>query len=166
MDFIRYLVVAGIIAFVFKLTMSLFGAGVAWLVFTLFGLKNRDPDVVLLEHPKKFVTYGVFLNTTIGVVYAIIIEIVTEWWIYDRGGASWLYRTLSFVWAVSVITGAEAFVGTLLTSCFVTLLLLWFRLGMFAPLLTWFIVGGFALAYYIGRADVIREQMRDMGLRK
>jgi hypothetical protein len=155
-----YLIAAGIIAGVFKFAMGLITLVIAAPLLALLGARGMDLDELLAKHPKKFVTYGVVLNTTIGVLYAIVIISVTGYWIAERGGNLRLYQVLSLFWGASLITRAESYFGTLFCSCVGTILLVYLTFGRYAPIIAWIVVAVASAMYSYGRIDVLKQQQR------
>ena len=156
---IQYALAGAIIAFLFKMTVSLVTTGIGRLFFGLVRRKYPDLDAFIARNPMKCISYGILLNIAIGGIYAIIIAIVTEQCIYGRGGSPWLYWPLAFFWALTILYGAEAFRETLLISCMVTLAILCFHLALAAPI-AWVIIAAASFVYYVGRFEMLREQMR------
>lgn len=162
-NFIFYVVIAAAAAFVFKMIVGIGFSLLGLLIMLLLGFKERRIELLIVKHPKVFVTYGTLANAIIGVVYSFIIFLVSSYFIYVRGGPYWLYVILSFIWAFTLINGAQSFHGTLLASCFGSLLLFYLGFLIFAPIVAWILVTIGALFYGYGRADMLREQMIQSG---
>lgn len=161
-NIVLYIFIGMVFAFFFKLIVGLVSGGIAFLFMSLLGFKDRKIDLLIIKHPKLFFGYGVLLNTTIGVVYSIFIALITLYFIIN-GGNRWVLMGLSIIWGFSLLRGAEAYHGVLLTSCLGGLIAFYIGLGIFGSALVWFIVATISLAYYFGRIDVVRQQMIESG---
>lgn len=158
LNLILYLIVASILAGVFKLLVGLLTMVIAVPLLALLGARGMELDQLFAKHPKKFITYGVLLNATIGVLYALVILTVTAYWITERGASLRLYQGFSVLWGATLITRAESYHGTLFWSCVGTIGLVYLTFGYYAPFIAWICVVIASAMYYYGRIDMLRQQ--------
>lgn len=101
-DLFVYVVVACFISWIFKLAVGLLSGLVGFIAMFLLGLKSgftseRMEALMLLKYPKTFFGYGVFVHTTVGALYALLIVLFTGYHLSAKGGSLWLYIPLSFL---------------------------------------------------------------------
>lgn len=167
-DLILYVGVACFISWIFKLAVGLLSGLVGMIAMFLLGLKSgfksdRMEALMLLRYPKTFFGYGVFVHATVGSLYALIIVLFTGYHVHENGGSLWLYIPLSFLWGLSLLNGAEAYRGTLLSSCLLGLILAYIGLGFLGPFVAWPLVLIASLFYYFGRIDLLKQQLLEAG---
>jgi hypothetical protein len=157
-DIILYIISAMIIAFIFKFSIGLITSAIAFLFMAILGFKEKKIELVLEKYPKIFITYSVLLNVLIGIFYYAIILTVTISFI-SKGGNHLVYMILSLIWGISILTGATGFFGILFLTCPISLIFDYLGIGNIVGFL-WIAVIIASLAYYYGRVDIIKEQMR------
>lgn len=164
LNLIEYVVIGMVVAFAFKFVVGLLTVGVGVAVMALMGFKERRIEMLFLKHTKVFFAYGVLLNTTIGVVYCMVIALITLGFINEKSANAWIYKALSFAWALTILRGADLFRGILLSSCLGGLVLVYVGFGILAPVVTWVLVAIVSLAYYFGRIEVAKHQFIRSGV--
>jgi len=162
-DLIIYVFSACVIAFVFKFVVGLFSmlSGVA--VMALLGFKGKTLKWLLVRHPRAFFSYGVFFHTTVGALYSVVIALFTSYYVWRTGVNHVFYIVLSFFWGLTLISGAQSYVGTLLSSCLLGLGLFYFVFWFWGPLISWALVLAGSLLFYLGRINIIQHQMLSSG---
>ncbi|WP_404331586.1 hypothetical protein [Mesobacillus maritimus] len=158
LNFIYYVGIGIISGWLFKYVAAVIEA---FFIFGFYGVltgfkgDNFDERVTLF--PKKFVFSLVTKNVMIGTLNAIMIFIVTAYFLQETGANLWLYIGLSVIWSLFIQSYHNDFPLMFFMTSTVTLILYWVGFGILATITVPVIVLITSLAYYFGRVEVIME---------
>lgn len=162
MGILYYLICAMFTAWVYKSVVGLLSGAVAFVFMLIFKIKADEVDYFFVKHPKKLMAYSVLLNTTIGTIYSAIIAYFTLIFIGSFPGINyWAFTGLSLFWGLTIVAGSQAMNGTLLSSCLLSLILIYFGFGYWGPIITFILISLASMAYFFGRADVVKDNFEE-----
>lgn len=147
MIYFGYLILAGIVATIYKLTISLVMT-VPLGVITL--INKGDVETLIENHPRLVHLVGVLNHTLASIVYAYVILYSTGFYASRFGGNFWFYIIVSVVWSLSMFAGLSSFHGIAFFTCTVGLILMWNQFWL-APVLIGILSAIISLAYHFGR---------------
>lgn len=145
--YLFYLVVAGIVATIFKFAMGLIMAiplGVIALI------KKGDIESLIEVHPRLIYFIGVMNHTLASIIYSYVILYSTAIYADRYGGNFWFYAIVSVIWSLSMFSGLSSFHGIAFFTCTIGLILMWNGFW-FAPVLIGLLSAIISIAYHFGR---------------
>lgn len=120
---ILYLVLAGIISYIFKRIVGTVMGGPLLLLATV---SNSSFEELFERNPRLFIAIGVFNHATAGALYALLIYAFSAYFVYVLGGNYWLYFVLSVIWAFIALGEASGMIDVFFFACVCGVPLLWF----------------------------------------
>lgn len=156
--YLGYLIVAGIVATIFKYAMALIMAiplGVTALI------RKGDMDSLLEDHPRLTYLIGAINHSFASVVYSYVILYSTGIYASRYGGNFWFYVIVSVIWSLSMLANLSSFYGIAFSTCTISLILMWWMQFWLAPILIGIISAIISIAYHWGRIQTIIDMDKE-----
>jgi|GEM_PF-5323886 len=146
--YLFYLVMAGIVATIYKYAMGLIMAIPLGIIALI---KKGDMDSLLEERPRLIYFIGVMNHTIASIVYSYVILYSTGFYASSYGGNFWFYVIVSVIWSLTMLANLSAFHNIAFFTCTIGLVMMWWMQLWFAPILIGIVSAIISIAYHFGR---------------
>ncbi len=155
-SFVVYIVIAGIVSYIFKLISGfvLGGPILLWIA-----MSDKPCEELFESRPRLLLTLGVFNHATSGALYAFVIYAFSLYFVNHMGGNYWLYFSLSIVWALVAFSEVSGMLDVFFLACVCGIPVLWFA-GPYFLLALWIILLIVFIPVYFKRSESVMSMYK------